>query len=119
MHLDFAPDVAGGAMFPYLEGMAGQAFGMALGQGGADTVVRALVGAITARGGVVECSAPVRRILREGARATGIELADGRQITARRAVIAGVAPSALPRLTGDTTPPLIPRCGVMPMPPAR
>lgn len=24
MHLDFAPDVAGGAMFPYLEGMAGQ-----------------------------------------------------------------------------------------------
>lgn len=104
MHLDFAPDVAGGAMFPYLEGMAGQAFGMALGQGGADTVVRALVGAITARGGVVECSAPVRRILREGARATGIELADGRQITARRAVIAGVAPSALPRLTGDMTP---------------
>ena len=34
MHLDFAPDVAGGAMFPYLEGMAGQAFGMALGRGG-------------------------------------------------------------------------------------
>ena len=29
MHLDFAPDVAGGALFPYLEGMAGQAFGMA------------------------------------------------------------------------------------------
>jgi phytoene dehydrogenase-like protein len=37
MHLDFAPDVAGGAMFPYLEGMAGQAFGMVIGQGGADT----------------------------------------------------------------------------------
>ena len=33
MHLDFAPDVAGGALFPYLEGMAGQAFGMASGQG--------------------------------------------------------------------------------------
>ena len=32
MHLDFAPDVAGGAMFPYLEGMAGQAFGMVIGQ---------------------------------------------------------------------------------------
>lgn len=32
MHLDFAPDVAGGALFPYLEGMAGQAFGMALGE---------------------------------------------------------------------------------------
>ena len=34
MHLDFAPDIAGGAVFPYLEGMAGQAFGMMLGRGG-------------------------------------------------------------------------------------
>ena len=33
------PDVAGGAIFPYLEGMAGQAFGMALGKGGADTML--------------------------------------------------------------------------------
>ncbi len=104
MHLDFAPDVAGGAMFPYLEGMAGQAFGMVIGQGGADTVTRALVAAIQARGGVVETSASVARIIHSGNRATGIELADGRQITATRAVIAGIAPRALPRLTGGTTP---------------
>ena len=102
MHLDFAPDVAGGAMFPYLEGMAGQAFGMVLGQGGADTVTRALVAAIRARGGVVETSAPVARILHEG-RVTGIELADGRKIAAQH-VIAGVAPRALSRLTGAVTP---------------
>ncbi|WP_245989966.1 phytoene desaturase family protein [Tabrizicola piscis] len=104
MHLDFAPDVAGGAMFPYLEGMAGQAFGMVIGQGGADTVTRALVASITARGGVVETGASVARILHQGGRATGVDLADGRSITARRAVIAGVAPRALPRLTGGTTP---------------
>ncbi len=104
MHLDFAPDVAGGALFPYLEGMAGQAFGMALGKGGADTIVKALVAAITARGGVVEVNAQVARILHDGARASGIELADGRRIMAARAVIAGVAPGALPRLTGGTTP---------------
>lgn len=103
MHLDFAPDVAGGALFPYLEGMAGQAFGMALGKGGADTIVKALVAAITARGGVVEVNAPVARILHDGVRASGIELADGRRVTASRAVIAGVAPGALPRLTGGTT----------------
>ena len=104
MHLDFAPDVAGGAMFPYLEGMAGQAFGMVIGQGGADTIVKALVAAIEARGGVVETSAPVARILHDGTRATGIELADGRKIAATKAVIAGIAPKALPRLTGGTTP---------------
>jgi phytoene dehydrogenase-like protein len=104
MHLDFAPDVAGGAVFPYLEGMAGQAFGMALGQGGADTIIRAMVAAITARGGVVECNASVRRILHNEGRAQGIELADGRKIMASRAVIAGVAPKALVRMTGGMAP---------------
>lgn len=104
MHLDFAPDVAGGALFPYLEGMAGQAFGMVIGKGGADTIVRALIAAITARGGSVQTGTPVARILHDGNRATGIELADGRRITASRAVIAGTSPKGLRQLTGDTTP---------------
>jgi phytoene dehydrogenase-like protein len=100
MHLDHPPDSAGGAIFPYLEGMAAQAFGMVIGKGGADTITRALVAAIRARGGVVECSAPVVQIRHADGRAQGIALADGRQIDARRAVIAGVAPRALVRLTG-------------------
>lgn len=104
LHLDFAPDIAGGGLFPYLEGMAGQAFGMALGKGGADTIVKALVAAIRDRGGVVETGVAVARILHDGSRATGIELADGRQVPAARAVIAGVAPSGLLRLTGTTKP---------------
>ena len=37
-------------------------------------------------------------------RATGIELSDGRQILASRAVIAGTSPKGLRRLTGDTAP---------------
>jgi len=104
MHLDFAPDVAGGALFPYLEGMAGQAYGMVLGRGGADTIVRAMAAAIRARGGTIETGAPVTRILHDGRRAGGVELAGGRRVAAARAVIAGVAPAALPRLTGGTTP---------------
>jgi phytoene dehydrogenase-like protein len=104
MHLDFAPDVAGGAMFPYLEGMAGQAFGMALGKGGADTIIKAMVSAIQARGGVAEVNAPVAAILHDGKKASGIQLADGRKITATKAVIAGVSPQGLARLTGATQP---------------
>jgi len=102
MHLDFAPDIAGGALFPYLEGMANQSFGMVLGKGGADTVIRAMVAAIKARGGVVHCNAAVARIHHQNGRATGVTLVDGRKLGASRAVIAGVAPSALNRLTGGS-----------------
>lgn len=105
MHLDFAPDIAGGAVFPYLEGMANQSFGMVLGKGGADTMIKALVAMVEANGGKVECNASVERVLTEGGRATGVVLADGRNIEARRAVIATVAPRALagllPQGSGD------------------
>lgn len=104
LHLDFAPDVAGGGLFPYLEGMVGQAFGMAIGKGGAETIIKALVAAIVARGGEVRTGAPVARILHEGGRASGIELADGTRVMARRAVIAGVAPRALARMAGPVEP---------------
>ena len=53
MHLDFPPEAAGGALFPYLESMANQAFGMVIGAGGADVVIRAMAGLIKAKGGVV------------------------------------------------------------------
>lgn len=102
MHLDFAPDVAGGAVFPYLEAMAGQAFGMVLGQGGADCMIKAMVSMLEARGGKLHCDAPVQRITINDGRATGIELADGRKVTAGKAVIANVSPAALLSLTGDT-----------------
>ena len=98
MHLDFAPDIAGGAVFPYLESMANQHFGMVIGKGGADTVTRALVARIEASGGAVHCGTRVARILREGGKATGVELGDGTRIKASRAVIANVAPGGLMKL---------------------
>ncbi|WP_259779375.1 phytoene desaturase family protein [Aestuariispira ectoiniformans] len=99
MHLDFAPHIPGGAVFPYLEGQAGQAFGMVLGRGGADTIIKAMVAAVEARGGEVFCNAAVEKIHQENGRASGIELADGRIFKAGRAVIAGLAPRHLDRLT--------------------
>ncbi|MGB3247192.1 MAG: NAD(P)/FAD-dependent oxidoreductase [Sulfitobacter sp.] len=102
MHLDFAPDIAGGAVFPYLEAMAGQAFGMVLGQGGADTVTHAMVAMLESYGGTLHVNANVTRIEQAAGRATGITLSDGQFAKAGKAVIANVSPSALLKLTGGT-----------------
>lgn len=96
MHLDFAPDIAGGAVFPYLESMANQSFGMVLGKGGADTIVRALAGMVKAAGGKITTNAEIAEIMVSGGKATGVRLASGETHLAKKAVIAGVAPKALP-----------------------
>jgi len=105
MHLDFAPEVAGGAIFPYLESMANQCFGMVLGQGGADVMPRALAAAIRERGGMIETGVAVEQVGHDGTRATAVTLSDGRVIAARKAVIAGTTPAALVDLTGPTPDP--------------
>jgi phytoene dehydrogenase-like protein len=95
MHLDFPPDVSGGALFPYLESMANQAFGMVIGQGGADMMIRAMTGYLKVLGGEIHLDAPVAEIVQSSGSASGIRLADGRSIHARRAVIANVTPQLL------------------------
>jgi len=100
LHLDFAPDTAGGALFPWLESMSNQAFGMVIGKGGADTIIRAMTSLLQSKGGQVLLNAPVQTILTEKIRgktrekyhAQGVVLADGRRLTARRAVIANLNP---------------------------
>lgn len=98
MHLDFAPDVPGGALFSYLETLGGQMFGMVIGKGGADVLVRALVGVIEEFGGTVRCNSPVTEILVEGGRATGARLGSGEVLRATRAVISNVNPALMPDL---------------------
>ena len=51
MHLDFAPDVAGGAVFRFLETFASARHGMVLGKGGAAAMIDALVAALERAGG--------------------------------------------------------------------
>jgi phytoene dehydrogenase-like protein len=104
MHLDFAPDIAGGALFPYLEAMANQSFGMVLGKGGAGTIVTALSAAIEAKGGQILCGHAVDQILHHNGCAAGV-VVDGVSIYAKRAVIANVAPRAMMQLVGGTKKP--------------
>lgn len=95
MHLDFAPDIAGGALFGFLETIGAQQFGMVIGKGGAAGLVDALVAIIEERGGQVLCNAPVTEILVTGGRASGVALADGTRITASRAVVSNVNPALM------------------------
>ena len=92
MHLDFPPEAAGGALFPYLESMANQAFGMVIGAGGADVVIRAMTGLVKAKGGEVRLKSPVVGIESDASGATGVKLEDGTRIAAKRAVIANLHP---------------------------
>jgi phytoene dehydrogenase-like protein len=92
MHLDFAPDIAGGALFPYLESMANQAFGMVIGAGGADAIVKAMSGLIRAKGGEIRLGQAVTSIETSAGVATGVRLADGTRLSARRAVVANLHP---------------------------
>jgi phytoene dehydrogenase-like protein len=92
LHLDFAPDVAGGALFPYLECMANQSFGMVIGRGGADTIVKAMIGSLQAKGADLFMGTPVAQIETSGGRASAVTLADGRTFEATRAIIANAHP---------------------------
>ena len=98
MHLDFAPDIPGGALFSYLETVGGQTFGMAIGRGGADCLIKALVGIIEECGGQVRCNAEVDEVLIDAKRARGVRLTTGEKVVARRGVIANVNPVLIPRL---------------------
>jgi phytoene dehydrogenase-like protein len=95
MHLDFPPDVAGGALFPYLESMGTQTFGMVIGAGGADIIVRAMTGLVKAKGAVVRLKSPVVKIESGTSGVTGVKLGDGTRIAAKRAVIANLHPQVV------------------------
>ena len=98
MHLDFAPDISGGALFSYLETIGGQLFGMVIGEGGASTLINALVAVIEENGGEVRCNSAVAKITTEGNRATGVTTTDGQTYRAKSSVISNVNPRLMPQL---------------------
>ena len=95
MHMDFGPDVSGGAVFPLMETFSNLTEGMVVAEGGASAIPRALVGLIEANGGAVRTGARVARVLTEAGRATGVELEGGERIRAERAVVANLVPDVL------------------------
>ena len=102
MHLDYAPDIAGGAVFPVLEMYADMLGGMSLVEGGAGRLPAALAELVRGRGGQVRTGARVARVEVDTAGATGVMLADGGRLRARRGVVStAVLPHLVHELLAD------------------
>lgn len=102
MHMDCAPDVPAGGMFPFVETFTDMSNGMFVVEGGASRMVNAMAALLREHGGEIRTEADVSRILVENGRAVGVELDGGERIFARRAVVANLTPRPLfDRLLAD------------------
>jgi phytoene dehydrogenase-like protein len=89
-------------VYGWLLAMLGQHHGFPVPVGGAGKLVEALVRRLAAKGGELRLASPVAGIEVRGKRATGVRLASGERIAARRAVLADVAaPILYQELVGD------------------
>jgi phytoene dehydrogenase-like protein len=95
LHTDLSPEQAGGGIYGWLLTMLGQQVGWPVPVGGAQRITDALVSRLEARGGRIERSAPVERVLVARGRAMGVRTGGGVDYRARRAVIADVPAPAL------------------------
>jgi len=94
-HSDLGPDVPPSGFLGWMLAGLGQQFGFPVPEGGAGELTAALVRRLTARGGVVRCSARVARVDVRNRRAVAVVLADGESIPAPRGVLADVGAPAL------------------------
>jgi phytoene dehydrogenase-like protein len=95
MHSDVPPDAAGSGVFGWLLAMLGQDVGFPVPTGGARSLADALVSRLRSRGGDLRVSSRVTTVEVTGGRATGVRLADGTRVRARRAILADVPAPAL------------------------
>jgi phytoene dehydrogenase-like protein len=101
LHADLTPDSVGGALFGWILCSLGQQLGFPVPEGGAGMLTAALVRRLQKHGGVIMCDARVETISIHAGRVRGVRLADGREIPARRGVLADVgAPQLYMDLVG-------------------
>ncbi|GAA4404447.1 NAD(P)/FAD-dependent oxidoreductase [Fodinibacter luteus] len=97
MHSDVSPDGAGSALFGWLLVMLGQDVGFPVPEGGAGRLAAALRARAEGLGAAVRCGVAATAVEVTAGRASGVRLADGSRVTARRAVLADVAAPTLYR----------------------
>jgi phytoene dehydrogenase-like protein len=104
LHLDHSPDIAGGSFFPFLESNIDALQGIFLAEGGSCRLIEAMVDILRDSGGESRSATTVTEIVIENDRATGVLLKSGEVIKASHAVVAGITPSALLKLTNGHLP---------------
>ncbi|GAB77909.1 Phytoene dehydrogenase-related protein [Austwickia chelonae] len=95
MHADVPPTAPVSGVFGWLMTMLAQDVGFPSPVGGTGELARALASRARTAGARVELDSRVTRVVVRGARVHGVEVADGRRIAARRAVIADTSAQAL------------------------
>ncbi|MDI6893114.1 MAG: NAD(P)/FAD-dependent oxidoreductase [Bacillota bacterium] len=96
-HTDAGPETVGGALAGWLYmclGMDPEA-GLATPAGGGNRLAQALAGLFRSLGGEIHTGREVKKIVVRRGAAAGVQLEDGTAVEARRAVIAGLAPTRL------------------------
>jgi phytoene dehydrogenase-like protein len=89
-HLDFGPDVRGGAVFAFIAALSSHINGMPLVQGGAGRITAALRAMLEKGGARLITNAEVTRIVVRGGSAVAVRTRGGETISAERAIVANV-----------------------------
>jgi phytoene dehydrogenase-like protein len=97
LHADLSPEAPGSALYGMVLIGLGEQVGWPVPEGGAGRLTDALVARLQAAGGRVVCGERVDRVLVRGGRAVAVRCADGREVEARRAVLADVGAPQLYR----------------------
>lgn len=88
LHADLTPESAGSSLFGWLLVALGQTVGFPVPEGGADRIIAALLHRLEGAGGQLRTGARVERVIVADGRATGVVVAGGEEVRARRAVLA-------------------------------
>ena len=95
LHNGLGPDDASSGFITKVISAAVAFGGMPVPIGGGIKLVEALMAIITDNGGQLITGADVKKILVESGKATGVKLSDGRELFAKKAVLASTTPQAL------------------------
>ncbi|RUU10572.1 NAD(P)/FAD-dependent oxidoreductase, partial [Mesorhizobium sp. M6A.T.Ca.TU.002.02.2.1] len=105
LHAGLGPEDAFSGQIARVIAFALEAAGAPIVKGGAKNLLSAFEALIKERGGVIRTEGDVASIVQSGGRATGVRLASGETVTAKKSVICSVTPTQLyERLLGDAAP---------------